>query len=86
MADTVSTAGAPALFGARNYQAALEWAARRAEAFVIPLAALIVGMALFSLFIALVGKSPVQLYETMWLGGLASWFSIQHYLSRAAPL
>ncbi|MER9609064.1 ABC transporter permease [Mesorhizobium sp. M0312] len=86
MADTVSTAGAPALFGARNYPAALEWAARRAEAFVIPLAALIVGMALFSLFIALVGKSPVQLYETMWRGGFGSWFSIQNSLSRAAPL
>ncbi|MES0029210.1 ABC transporter permease [Mesorhizobium sp. M0040] len=86
MADTVSTAGAPALFGAKNYPAALEWVARRAEAFVIPLAALIVGMALFSLFIALVGKSPVQLYETMWRGGFGSWFSIQNSLSRAAPL
>ncbi|MER8530563.1 ABC transporter permease [Mesorhizobium sp. M0814] len=86
MADTVGTAGAPALFGARNYPAALEWAARRAEAFVIPLAALIVGMVLFSLFIALVGKSPVQLYETMWRGGFGSWFSIQNSLSRAAPL
>lgn len=86
MADTISTAGAPALFGARNYPAALEWAARRAEAFVIPLAALIVGMALFSVFIALVGKSPVQLYETMWRGGFGSWFSIQNSLSRAAPL
>ncbi|WP_376703665.1 ABC transporter permease [Mesorhizobium sp. ISC25] len=86
MADTISTAGAPALFGARNYPAALEWAARRAEAFVIPLAALIVGMALFSVFIALVGTSPVQLYETMWRGGFGSWFSIQNSLSRAAPL
>ncbi|MER9049424.1 ABC transporter permease [Mesorhizobium sp. M0923] len=86
MADTVSTASAPALFGARNYPAALEWVARRAEAFVIPLAALIVGMALFSLFIALVGKSPVQLYVTMWRGGFGSWFSIQNSLSRAAPL
>ncbi|RWQ35129.1 MAG: ABC transporter permease [Mesorhizobium sp.] len=86
MADTVSSAGAPAMFGAKSYPAALEWIARRAEAFVIPLAALIVGMALFSLFIALVGKSPVQLYETMWRGGFGSWFSIQNSLSRAAPL
>ncbi|RWN27016.1 MAG: ABC transporter permease [Mesorhizobium sp.] len=85
-ADTVSSAGAPAMFGAKSYPAALEWIARRAEAFVIPLAALIVGMALFSLFIALVGKSPVQLYETMWRGGFGSWFSIQNSLSRAAPL
>ena len=84
MADTVSSA--PAVFGARGYSAALEWIARRAEAFVIPLAALIVGMVLFSLFIALVGKSPLQLYETMWRGGFGSWFSIQNSLSRGAPL
>ncbi|RWM07764.1 ABC transporter permease [Mesorhizobium sp.] len=86
MADTIAGAGAPATFGAKGYPAALEWVARRAEALVIPLAALVVGMALFSLFIALVGKSPVQLYETMWRGGFGSWFSVQNSLSRAAPL
>ncbi len=86
MTDTTSSAEAPAVFGARGYPAALEWMARRAEAFVIPLAALVVGMVLFSLFIALVGKSPVQLYETMWRGGFGSWFSIQNSLSRGAPL
>ncbi|CAN7627757.1 ABC transporter permease [Mesorhizobium sp. LjNodule214] len=84
MTDTV--AGVPATFGARGHPAALEWIARRAEAFVIPIAALIVGMVLFSLFILAVGKSPVQLYETMWRGGFGSWFSIQNSLSRAAPL
>ncbi|WP_051355402.1 ABC transporter permease [Mesorhizobium erdmanii] len=76
----------PAVFGASGYPAALEWIARRAEAFVIPLVALVVGMALFSLFIALVGKSPILLYETMWRGGFGSWFSVQNSLSRAAPL
>jgi simple sugar transport system permease protein len=86
MTDTVAGAGAPATLSARGYPAALEWIARRAEAFVIPLAALVVGMALFSLFILAVGKSPVQLYETMWRGGFGSWFSIQNSLSRAAPL
>ena len=86
MADTVAGAGVPALFGARGYPAALEWIARRAEAFVIPLAALVVGMAIFSLFILAVGKSPIQLYETMWRGGFGSWFSIQNSLSRGAPL
>ncbi|WP_245492588.1 ABC transporter permease [Mesorhizobium sp. M4A.F.Ca.ET.090.04.2.1] len=76
----------PAILGAKGYRAALEWTARRAEAFVIPLAALVVGMVLFSLFVALVGKSPVQLYETMWRGGFGSCFSIQNSLSRGAPL
>lgn len=66
--------------------AALEWIARRAEGFVIPLGALIVGMVLFSLFIALLGKSPLQLFELMWRGGFGSWFSLQNTLSRAAPL
>ncbi|WP_287137085.1 ABC transporter permease [Mesorhizobium sp.] len=74
------------MLGAKSYPTALEWIARRAEALVIPLAALIVGMALFSLFIALVGKSPAQLCETMWRGGFGSWFSVQNSLSRAAPL
>ncbi|ESZ18493.1 ABC transporter permease [Mesorhizobium sp. L48C026A00] len=86
MADTVSSASVPVMLGAKSYPTALEWSARRAEALVIPLAALIVGMALFSLFIALVGKSPAQLYETMWRGGFGSWFSVQNSLSRAAPL
>ena len=66
--------------------AALEWIARRAEAFVIPLGALIVGLALFSVFIALLGKSPLQLFDLMWRGGFGSWFSLQNTLSRAAPL
>ncbi|TIM36062.1 MAG: ABC transporter permease [Mesorhizobium sp.] len=86
MADIVSSASVPVMLGAKCYPTALEWIARRAEALVIPLAALIVGMALFSLFIALVGKSPAQLYETMWRGGFGSWFSVQNSLSRAAPL
>ncbi|TPK60645.1 ABC transporter permease [Mesorhizobium sp. B2-3-3] len=85
MAETVSNADVP-MFGVRGYPAALERVARRAEAFVIPVAALIVGMAIFSLFILAVGKSPLQLYEVMWRGGFGSWFSIQNSLSRAAPL
>ncbi|TIP00706.1 MAG: ABC transporter permease [Mesorhizobium sp.] len=86
MADTVSSPDVRTILDAGGYRAALEWTARRAEAFVIPLAALVVGMVLFSLFILAVGKSPVQLYETMWRGGFGSWFSIQNSLSRSAPL
>lgn len=86
MADTVSSPDVRTILDAGGYRAALEWTARRAEAFVIPLAALVVGMVLFSLFILAVGKSPVQLYETMWRGGFGSWFSIQNSLSRGAPL
>lgn len=86
MADTVSSPDVRAILDARGYRPVLEWIARRAEALVIPLAALVVGMVLFSLFILAVGKSPAQLYETMWRGGFGSWFSIQNSLSRGAPL
>ena len=86
MTDTTGGPAAPALIDGPAFRAGLEWVSRRAEAFVIPLAALIVGMALFSVFIALLGKSPAQLFELMWRGGFGCWFSIQNTLSRAAPL
>jgi simple sugar transport system permease protein len=86
MTDTVSGPDVRTILDTRGYRAALEWIARRAEAFVIPFAALIAGMVLFSLFILAVGKSPLQLYATMWRGGFGSWFSIQNSLSRGAPL
>jgi simple sugar transport system permease protein len=65
---------------------ALEWLARRAEPVVITLGAILVGLALFSLFILAVGKSPADLYRFMYTGGFGSWFSIQNSLSRASPL
>ncbi|MGO8656811.1 ABC transporter permease, partial [Rhizobium ruizarguesonis] len=41
----------------------LEWIARRAEPVVIGLAAILIGLALFSLFILAVGKSPATLFQ-----------------------
>ncbi|MBW9064581.1 ABC transporter permease [Rhizobium herbae] len=64
----------------------LEWIARRAEPVVISLGAIFAGLALFSIFIAVVGKSPIDLFKLMYTGGFGSWFSIQNSLSRAAPL
>lgn len=64
----------------------LEWLARRAEPLVIPLGALIAGFSLFSLFIASLGKSPLELFELIWRGAFGSMFSLQNTLSRAAPL
>ena len=86
MTDTTSSSAVSALSQETAYSAGLEWLARRAEAFVIPISAFVIGMALFSVFILLVGKSPIQLFELMWRGGFGSWFSIQNTLSRAAPL
>jgi simple sugar transport system permease protein len=64
----------------------LEWLARRAEPVVITLGGILAGLALFSLFILAVGKSPAVLYQLMYTGGFGSWFSIQNSLSRASPL
>ncbi|APO72568.1 sugar ABC transporter permease protein (plasmid) [Rhizobium gallicum] len=64
----------------------LEWIARRAEPIVIGLAAILIGLALFSLFVLVVGKSPATLFQLMYTGGFGSWFSVQNSLSRAAPL
>lgn len=52
----------------------------------IPVGALLVSAALFSLFLLALGKSPAQYFELVWRGGFGSWFSIQNTLSRAAPL
>lgn len=58
----------------------------RAEAVAIPLGALLAGFALFSLFLLLVGKSPVEFFALVWKGGFSSAFSWQNTLSRVAPL
>lgn len=79
--DTVA-----ALARGRGGWALRAWIAPRAEGVAIPLAALLVGLALFSLFVLALGRSPVQLFELMWRGGFGTWFSIQNTLSRAAPL
>lgn len=59
---------------------------RLIEATVIPLGALIAAMLVFSVFLLVLGKSPVTFFELIWKGGFASWFSIQNALQRAAPL
>jgi len=72
--------------GGRRSVNARAWIARRAEGVVLPLAALFAGMAAFSIFLLLIGKSPPELFDLMWRGGFSSWFSIQNTLSRTAPL
>src|SRR5262245_41199778 len=42
-------------------------------------------MALFGLFVAILGHSPAEVYALIWRGGFASSFSWQNTLSRAAP-
>ena len=59
---------------------------RRSEAFVIPLAALLVGFLVFSLFLLALGKSPVQFYQIVYQAGFGTAFSWQNTLSRVSPL
>jgi len=72
--------------GGQHSGSARAWIARRAEGVVLPLAALFAGMAAFSIFLLVIGKSPPELFELMWRGGFSSWFSIQNTLSRTTPL
>src|SRR5882724_8056095 len=59
---------------------------RSAEYIAIPLFALAVSAALFSLFLLALGKSPADFYSLVYRGGFGTAFSIQNTLQRAAPL
>ncbi len=59
---------------------------RGAEYIVIPLFALVVSAALFSLFLLALGKSPIEFFELVERGGFGTAFSLQNTLQRSAPL
>jgi simple sugar transport system permease protein len=57
-----------------------------AGAVAIPLGALVVSAAIFSVFLLALGRSPAQYVQLVWQGGFGTWFSLQNTLGRAAPL
>jgi simple sugar transport system permease protein len=57
-----------------------------AEAFFIPIAALVVSAVVFSIFLLILGKSPIEFFNLIWIGGFGSSFSFQQSLQRSAPL
>lgn len=59
---------------------------RSAEYIAVPLFALLVSAALFSVFLLLIGKSPSDFFALLWRGGFGTAFSFQNTLQRAAPL
>jgi simple sugar transport system permease protein len=66
-----------------------EWSrriGRSAEAIIIPLIAIAIAGALFSIFLLILGKSPLQFFQLLWQGGFGTAFSWQNTLVRAAPL
>ena len=56
------------------------------ESLAVPLAALLVSFALFGVFVAFTGSSPLDVYAEMYRGAFGTWFSFQNTLLRAAPL
>jgi len=59
---------------------------RALEAFAIPAGALLAAMVLFGLFVAVLGKNPLEVYALMYQGAFGSGFAWQNSLVRAAPL
>jgi simple sugar transport system permease protein len=58
-----------------------------AEQVLIPVAAIVVSLIPFGLFLALVaGKNPFTIIKLMYDGSFGSWFAFQNTLTRAAPL
>lgn len=64
----------------------LEFVARRAESVMIPLGALLASFVIFSIFLLLIGKSPVTFFSLVYLAGFGTGFSWENTLSRTAPL
>jgi len=77
----------PAFIGAAAMRGDLLVRIRRgAEYVAIPMFALAVSSALFSIFLAALGKSPIEFFELVHRGGFGTAFSIQNTLQRSAPL
>ena len=76
----------PSLSGLLSRPLFSEVGRRRLEGVLIPLIALLFGLALFGVFIALNGKSPAEFYQLVYRGGFGTWFSLQNTMTRAAPL
>ncbi len=84
MADqSFSPAAGPGLLAPDGWLAGL---ARRSEAVVIPVMALLLGLALFSVFLLTQGKSPAEYFSLVYRAGFGTAFSWQNTLSRTAPL
>ena len=77
---------APIVEGRRAIPDRLATLAPRAEAFAVPISALLAGLVVFSLFLAVQGKSPVEFFSLIYKAGFGTAFSWQNTLSRTAPL
>ncbi|MFK7752569.1 MAG: ABC transporter permease [Sedimentitalea sp.] len=65
---------------------ALGTLARQSEAVILPLAALLAGFGVFSVFLLMQGYSPTAFFSLTYKAGFGTAFSWQNTLSRTAPL
>lgn len=56
------------------------------EAVAIPIAAILVSLIIFAIFVAMVGASPTEVFSSLYRGAFGTWFSWQNTLVGAAPL
>lgn len=82
-ADPSLSTGQGGLLSPEGWLATL---ARRSEAIVIPVCALLAGLTVFGLFLLTQGKSPAEFYSLVYRAGFGTAFSWQNTLSRTAPL
>jgi len=82
----MTASASAALPNAAQDSAALDRLRAGAEAVLIPVAALFVAMLIFGVFMALVGKDPLEVYRLIYKGGFGTGFAWENTLQRAAPL
>jgi simple sugar transport system permease protein len=85
--DVGSAPGAKAALtdpgGSWSFSKAIKGSLAAAKA---PAVAFCAAMAVFGLFMAVIGRNPLAIYAQMWRGSFGTWFSFQNTLLRAAPL
>ena len=86
MTDAVDTTIARSSKLPRGGSALLLRLRAKSEFVVLPVAAVLVALVLFGLFLLLLGKSPLTFITLIWIGAFGSAFSWGNTLAHAAPL
>src|SRR3954471_3047758 len=63
-----------------------DWLRRLGVALKAPGAAFLATLVVFGVFMAVIGRNPIEIYQQMFRGSFGTWFSFQNTLLRAAPL
>jgi len=72
--------------GSRRLWALRERSLRTLEELLPTLAAILISLLLFGVFVTVAGQNPLAVYAEMFRGAFGTWFSVQNSLLRAAPL